>query len=157
MGTSGSSSGSGSNTPLVPSWLDGMDTDPLPGGDDSQTPDDGSDGQVPPPGDRDSDKRPLLPPPAEPERFRSARSNFSRFAGSGGSDGGAFEEQYVTTSAAARAEAEMRFDAWDHRVRRQAMYWAFSGAFSAMECRRLCANSTSKACRAKVCRTYSSA
>lgn len=87
MGTSGSSSGSGPNTPLVPSWLDGMDTGPLPDSDGPQAQDDSSGDQGQPPGDQNSDARPPLPPPADPERFRSARTNFSRFAGSGGSDG----------------------------------------------------------------------
>lgn len=83
MGTSGSSSGSGSNTPLVPSWLDGGDGGPLPGGDDEQ---DGND-QGQPGDDTETQPRAPLPPIAPPKRFRSARTNFSRFAGSGGSDG----------------------------------------------------------------------
>lgn len=87
MGTSGSTSGSGSNTPLVPSWLEGMDAEPLPGGDGPQAPNNGSDSQGQPSGEQNSDTKPPMPPSAEPERFRSARSNFSRFAGSGGGDG----------------------------------------------------------------------
>lgn len=83
MGTSGSSSGSGSNTPLVPSWLDGGDSAPLPGGNDGQ---DGND-QGQHGADTETQPRAPLPPIAPPERFRSARTNFSRFAGSGGSDG----------------------------------------------------------------------
>lgn len=91
MGTSGPSSGSGSNTPLVPSWLDGPDTGPLPGGDGPGTPDDGAGDQGEPPSDQDGNKKPPIPPAAQPERFRGARTNFSRFAGSGGSDGRALK------------------------------------------------------------------
>lgn len=87
MGTSGSSSGSGSDTPLVPSWLDGPETEPLPGGDGPGTPDEGADDQGEVPSDQDGNQRPVIPPAAQPERFRSARTNFSRFAKSGGSDG----------------------------------------------------------------------
>lgn len=79
MGTSGSSSGSGSGTPLVPSWLDEPSSPPLPG----DAPDASQDEQQ----DVDGDEaRPPMPAPAQAERFRSARTNFSRFAGSGGSD-----------------------------------------------------------------------
>ena len=84
MGTSGSSSGSGSNTPLVPSWLGGGDGGPLPGGDDGASPD-GND-QTQPGTDSDTQAKPALPPAAPPARFQGARTNFSRFAGSGGSD-----------------------------------------------------------------------
>src|SRR3989442_24114 len=74
MGTSGSSSGSGSDTPLVPSWLDGPDTGPLPVGDGPGTPDDGADEQDQAPGDRDGSKRPPIPPTAQPDRFKGART-----------------------------------------------------------------------------------
>ena len=37
--------------------------------------------------DQDGNRRPPIPPAALPERFRGGRLNFSRFAGSGGSDG----------------------------------------------------------------------
>lgn len=88
MGTSGSTSGSGSRTPLVPSWLDGAGTEPLPGGDGPKTPDKGAGGDDhgQQPGNQDNNQKPPIPPAAQPERFRSARTNFSRFAGSGGSD-----------------------------------------------------------------------
>lgn len=89
MGTSGSSSGSGRGTPLIPSWLDNAPSEPLPGGTDGgAAQSDGGD-----PGDQNQGSdgtppsaRPPLPTPADPERFRSARTNFSRFAASGGSD-----------------------------------------------------------------------
>lgn len=88
MGTSSPTSGSGSGTPLVPSWLDGPGTGPLPGGDGPRTAGDdtGGDGQGQQPGSQDGNERPPIPPAALPGRFRSARTNFSRFARSGGSD-----------------------------------------------------------------------
>ena len=92
MGTSGRSDGPNPGTPLVPSWLDevpagpppALPSEPPPGGElpISQLP-------APPPGPLPpGPPRPLppLPPPPPPDRFRAARSNFSRFAGSGGSD-----------------------------------------------------------------------
>jgi hypothetical protein len=87
MGTSGPTSGSGGGTPLVPSWLEEPDSAPLPGGDDQSSPVDGSqDGQQ---DDPDHGRKPPMPVPESDKRFQSARTNFSRFAGSGGSDLGA--------------------------------------------------------------------
>lgn len=82
MGTSGSSKGPGSNTPLVPTWLD-PDVGELPGGDDLTIPDngqsDGEDGQ----GDQHQPApKPILQPP-EPRRFQGARRNFNSFVRSG--------------------------------------------------------------------------
>jgi hypothetical protein len=87
LGTSGSSRGPGSNTPLVPTWLDDS-PGPLPAGDgpqqaDGQRDDDGNvDGGIGPP------RRPPPPiqPAPQPARFQTARRNFSAFAGSGGTD-----------------------------------------------------------------------
>ncbi|MCP4471413.1 MAG: hypothetical protein GY815_12155 [Gammaproteobacteria bacterium] len=112
MGTSGSSSGSGSGTPLVPSWLGGGDSGALPGGDDPPTPDgnDGDDDQGTPQSP-DSNPKPPIPPVAAPERFRSARTNFSRFAGSGGSDGRALRRavrDYVRSGTGGSANAVRR-------------------------------------------------
>ena len=88
MGTSGSSSGSGSGTPLVPSWLDEPGSEPLPGNDGQApsgdgTDDESHDGQQ---SSQNPELKPPVPPPALSERFRGARTNFSRFAGSGGGD-----------------------------------------------------------------------
>jgi hypothetical protein len=86
MGTAGSTKGSGSNTSLVPTWLNEPQAGPLPGAEpanpqgDGQAPSDGDGG-----GDAPAD-RPAIQPPPEPERFRNARGNFSTFARSGGSD-----------------------------------------------------------------------
>lgn len=88
MGTSGSSSGSGTGTPLVPSWLDEQDLGLLPENDFYQSPDDevGNESQEEQPIDQDNGLKPPVPEPAPGERFRSARTNFSRFARSGGND-----------------------------------------------------------------------
>ncbi|GAB4195058.1 MAG: hypothetical protein Tsb002_27180 [Wenzhouxiangellaceae bacterium] len=82
MGTSGSSSGSGSNTPLVPSWLENGDDGPLPCSNDGDAPEGDEQNQL----DTEPKVKPPLPLPAPSERFRGARTNFSRFAGSGGND-----------------------------------------------------------------------
>lgn len=88
MGTSGSSSGSRSETPLVPTWLSELPTEPLPGSGDAVDPDGDENERVDPspPEEVVVAPRPSIDPPPEPNRFRRARSNFSRFAGSGGSD-----------------------------------------------------------------------
>lgn len=86
MGTSGSSGGPGSNTSLVPTWLDG-DVGPLPGNDENTPSDDGEDGADETDGNPNAvpPQQPIRPPP-EPNRFQSARRNFTSFARSGGSD-----------------------------------------------------------------------
>lgn len=81
MGTSTAYGGPNGRTPLIPSWL---------GSDSHGTLSDGSEGELdpnalelelpPPP------NRPMLPADADPNRFRGARANFTRFATSGGSD-----------------------------------------------------------------------
>lgn len=101
MGTSSSYGGPGGGTPLVPSWLDadGTDTPGVPGPDDGQTPTDG------PP------SRPLAPLTPEVGRFTSARSNFSRFALSGGSDRaslGRAVSHYVSASSGGSTQAARR-------------------------------------------------
>jgi hypothetical protein len=84
MGTAGSSKGSGSRTPLVPTWLDdppiGPSPSPVPP---PPTDNPDGDGQAQPNHDG---SRPSIPLPPEPERFRTARGNFSAFARSGGND-----------------------------------------------------------------------
>jgi hypothetical protein len=90
MGTSGSSRGPGSNTPLVPTWLDDAAAGPLPGGDGPDGNDgdgsDNGDGDGPEDGPDDRPPPPDIQPAPEGARFQSARRNFSVFAGSGGSD-----------------------------------------------------------------------
>ena len=112
MGTSGSSSGSGSETPLVPSWLDEPNLDPLPGADGWQPQSDGSDGKKETQqGEPESRTKFPQPASAEKERFRSARRNFSRFARSGGSDGRALRRavrDYVRSGTGGTANAVRR-------------------------------------------------
>lgn len=87
MGTSGPTRGSQSGTPLVPTWLDEPQTGVLPGSEDGEyIP---GDVNIPPmSGQPDKTPKPVITPPPVPERFRTARGNFSRFASSGGTDHG---------------------------------------------------------------------
>jgi hypothetical protein len=117
MGTSGSSRGSGSNTPLVPTWLDIGTTEPLPGNDganqdsDQQVDDgnpDGGDGQ------ENAVPAPVIRPAPEAARFQSARRNFSSFAGSGGNDRSALRRSvrdYVRSGTRGGANAARRMGA----------------------------------------------
>lgn len=108
MGTSTGFWGQNGRTPLVPSWLgDGGAPPAAPDG--------------PPPGDAPLPNlpgpetlpvpptRPPIPVAADADRFKTARTNFSRFAGSGGSDRrslGRAVSQYVgSTSGGARMAA----------------------------------------------------
>ncbi len=82
MGTSNQHKGSGSGTPLVPSWLDDLGANPPadapPAEPPGQGPIDAPD--EPPP----AQQRPVLPLPAvEPRRFQAARSAYTRFAQDG--------------------------------------------------------------------------
>jgi hypothetical protein len=75
MGTSTSNKGTrGQGTPLVPTWLE---------------PDETGSGSLPPDGTPlPQETIPLqpIPPPADKDRFRIARTNFTRFVNSGGHD-----------------------------------------------------------------------
>ena len=87
MGTSGRSDGPNPGTPLVPSWLDDTPAALPPPAGPPEAPPGAAHPPIPqlpaqPPG-----LLPPMPPPPPPDRFRAARSNFSRFASSGGSDG----------------------------------------------------------------------
>ena len=89
MGTSSAFGGQGGGTPLVPSWLgdEGAppatpDGAPADGGSPDGSPADGAAPAAPPA----PPARPAIPPVADPTRFSAARNNFTRFAGSGGSD-----------------------------------------------------------------------
>lgn len=83
MGTSNANGGQGGDTPLIPTWLP-PDGSPPPA---PQPP------AAPPPTDPLLGARaptppilPPIPPAAAADRFTAARGNFSRFAGSGGTD-----------------------------------------------------------------------
>jgi hypothetical protein len=87
MGTSGSTRGPGSNSALVPTFLNEPSIGPLPGGTDGPPADgsqpDGGDGQPVP---ADLLPRPEIVAPPVPGRFGGARGNFTSFASSGGGD-----------------------------------------------------------------------
>lgn len=114
MGTSTAYGGPGGGTPLVPSWLgdaDGGNTPAAPPGNgagpDGQAPADGVAPPVPP-------DRPPIPRTADPQRFTGARTNLTRFAGSGGSDRaslGRAVSKYVSTSAGGARQAAQRMGA----------------------------------------------
>lgn len=112
MGTSGSSSGAGSGTPLVPTWLDEPPTGPLPGSDSPTT--DSSDGDgddATPDPQAPSHAAPAIRPPPVKARFQGARTNFSRFASSGGTDRGALRRavrDYVQSGTRGRSNAVRR-------------------------------------------------
>lgn len=117
MGTSGSSRGAGSNTSLVPTWLDDTPTGPLPGGNDA-----GQDDDVAAAGADGDDGNPqayaipaaVIRPPPEPARFQTARRNFSSFAGSGGADRGALRRavrDYVRSGTRGGTNATRRMGA----------------------------------------------
>ncbi|ALC14662.1 Qat anti-phage system associated protein QatB [Sphingopyxis sp. 113P3] len=113
MGTSSAYGGAGGGTPLIPSWLQG-DGD---GGAGAAADAGDGDGVQPP---SPAEKPPAVPHapaprPAAPagasDRFTSARTNFTRFAGSGGSDRrslGRAVSQYVSKSAGGSRQAAQR-------------------------------------------------
>jgi len=87
MGTSSSSKGPGSGTPLVPTWLDDSSGAALPGGAGDSSPETPNETQ-PDPGSSPvapATLPPISKPPSE-SRFQSGRRSFSAFAASGGSD-----------------------------------------------------------------------
>lgn len=111
MGTSTAYGGPGGGTPLVPSWLGdsgGNDATVDPQGNgQGQSPADGTASPVPP-------DRPPIPTTADPQRFSAARGNFTRFAGSNGSDRaslGRAISQYVSRSAGGTRRAAQRMGA----------------------------------------------
>lgn len=107
MGTSSPYGGAGGGTPLVPSWL---------GGDGAAASSDAPpDSNTGPPADADG--TPQAPPsrptpqPGDADRYRTARSNFSRFVGSGGSDRrslGRAVANYISRAAGGSASASRR-------------------------------------------------
>ena len=118
MGTSGSSRGSGSNTSLVPTWLDDPPAGPLPGGDIADQGDgaddadgDAADADADTDGEGNTAPLPAIRPPPEAARFQTARRNFSSFARSGGNDGGALRRavrDYVRSGTRGGANAARR-------------------------------------------------
>lgn len=110
MGTSTAYGGPGGGTPLIPSWLDNETPISPPDngtGSDGQQPTDSPEPLTPP-------NLPPIPTAADPQRFSSARSNFTRFAGSGGTDRaslGRAISKYVSTSSGGARQAAQRMGA----------------------------------------------
>lgn len=110
MGTSTAYGGPGGGTPLVPSWLgsDGGGAPPPASGD--STPDGDAPAPVPPA----PPNRPALPAVADPNRFTGARTNFTRFAKSGGGSRvslGRAVSHYVSTASGGARQAAQRMGA----------------------------------------------
>ena len=116
MGTSNAYRGAGGGTPLIPSWLQGDDG----GGGGTAPPGDGAQ-PAPAPGAPPSAAPPSVPPapaprpavpvPGNSDRFTAARTSFSRFASSGGSDRrglGRAVSRYVSTAAGGSRRAAQR-------------------------------------------------
>lgn len=106
MGTSTAYSGPNGGTPLIPSWLGDAPT-PTPSGGGAPDSLPSPDGGKPP----ESPNRPPIPKMADPQRFSGARSNFTRFAGSGGSDRaslGRAISSYVSKSTGGSHQAAQR-------------------------------------------------
>lgn len=110
MGTSTAYKGPGGGTPLIPSWLgsdDGDNPPSIPAAPGGATP---APDLVPPA----PANRPAMPAPADPNRFMSARNNFTRFAHSGGRDRaslGRAVSSYVSTSTGGARQAAQRMGA----------------------------------------------
>lgn len=118
MGTSSTYGGPGGGNPLVPSWLDAGGGPPPQIADEPTYSDVSKDPASPIPGGGSSDgpvpprlpPGPTLPIPAPtPRRFSAARTNFSKFAASGGSDrkslGRAISGYVATASGGSRIAA----------------------------------------------------
>ncbi|MDG5485482.1 Qat anti-phage system associated protein QatB, partial [Mycolicibacterium gadium] len=106
VGTSSAFEGQGGHTPLIPSWLD----------EPSEAPGEAGSTAVEAPADENPDysdhlPRSGLPPIGDPNRFTAARSNFTRFARSGGRDSaslGRAISRYVSSSAGGSQSAAAR-------------------------------------------------
>lgn len=109
MGTSTAYGGPKGGTPLVPSWIgsggEGGGGTPAP----SPPPNEGGDGATPPP-----PVRPAIPAAADGNRFTNARTSFTRFAGSGGTDRvnlGRAISKYVSIASGGSQQAAQRMGA----------------------------------------------
>ncbi|HZZ93012.1 MAG TPA: Qat anti-phage system associated protein QatB [Usitatibacter sp.] len=110
MGTSTPFGGAGPGSPLIPTWLDDGAAAPAPPAPGGTAPDSSPPAGLPlPPPDR-----PPVAKPHDDNRFRGARSSFTRFASSGGSDRanlGRAVSRYVSRSAGGAANAARRMGA----------------------------------------------
>lgn len=113
MGTSTAYGGPAGGTPLVPTWLGsegGSAAPAVPG--DAAPAGDGSPPQQAVPAAPAN--RPAIPAPTAPGRFTSPRTNFTRFAKSGGSDRGGLGRAvagYVSSAAGGSRQAAQRMGA----------------------------------------------
>ena len=114
MGTSNAFEGASGGTPLVPSWLEDGEPDVS---SPSAPPKDGSGNDAPPESDDPGappaapPERPTPPAPGESDRYTSARTNFTRYARSGGDDRRSMVRsvsQYVSRSTGGAAQAVRR-------------------------------------------------
>lgn len=85
MGTSGPTRGSGSQSSLIPTWLNEPPSGPLPGSDPAAPPANAPDNAHEPATSAPGIIPAIVAPPV-PARFSGARANFTSFARSGGSD-----------------------------------------------------------------------
>lgn len=85
MGTSNANGGQGGDTPLIPSWLPSNGSPP-PAPEPPAAPQPADPVPTAPPPAPTPPVLPPIPPAAAVGRFTAARGNFSRFAGSGGTD-----------------------------------------------------------------------
>lgn len=124
MGTSSPFGGAGRGSPLIPTWLDGQGTPP-PGGTPAApangpaapgpaVPGDGSAPSSPPAFPTPPADRPPMSKPQDDNRFSGARTSFTRFSGSGGTDRrglGRAVSRYVSRTAGGPANATKRMGA----------------------------------------------
>lgn len=111
MGTSNAYGGPGNGTPLVPTWLEPDSPIPpdVPNG--ASPNGDNQEDQMPPTPNSTPLNYPPIQPPPNPNRFMAARTNFSRFASSGGRDRaslGRALSRYVSTSSGGARQAARR-------------------------------------------------
>ena len=125
MGTSSSNGGQKPNTPLLPSWAD---SGPMPEGNPPLPPQalpqeppqvlpQAPSQDLPQPAPQETSQPPREPLKIPPDRFRNARSNFSRYVSSGGTDKrslGRALGHYVRTSSGGTKTAARRM--WASRI-----------------------------------------
>lgn len=113
MGTSTAYGGPAGGTPLVPTWLGSEDGSAPPAGPADAAP--AGDGAPPPQAVPAAPaNRPAIPASTAPGRFTGPRTNFTRFAKSGGSDRGGLGRAvagYVSSSAGGSRQAAQRMGA----------------------------------------------
>ncbi|OGI29902.1 MAG: hypothetical protein A2287_10555 [Candidatus Melainabacteria bacterium RIFOXYA12_FULL_32_12] len=109
MGTSKDFGGQENKTPLVPSWLDGETDTDANNAENGNEPQESPDDQ---PSQNDNQEQlPPLPPVHTDNRFRGARSNFTKYVNSGGTDNRALKKgcnNYVSSALGGSKKAAQR-------------------------------------------------